>query len=88
MSFVDPGRMWPAAVLPPSRMREREQTALPGRGGRGAAAAAQWLRPPWSLRVGAGIVVAGQRVVNTLLTTTAEPTAPRLPRTRKPLFST
>ncbi len=86
MSIVDPGRMWPAAVLPPSRMREREQTALPGRGGRGAAAAAKWLRPPWSLRVGAGIVVAGQRVVDTPVTATAEPTASRPPRTRQHPF--
>jgi hypothetical protein len=41
-----PGR---GAVLPPSRMREREQTAPPGRGGGGAAAAAMWLGPSsWS----------------------------------------
>lgn len=47
-----------AAVLPPSLMLEREQTGPLGRGWRGAAAAAMWFSPPWSLRVGTGIVVA------------------------------
>ncbi|MBB4783899.1 hypothetical protein BJY27_004860 [Streptomyces rapamycinicus] len=82
MPIVSPGPMWPAAVLPPSRIRAREQTELPGCGWRGAAAAAQWLRPPWSLRVGTRIAVADQRVVNALGTATTEPATSHLPRTR------
>jgi len=47
-----------AAVLPPLRMRAREQTSRPVCGGRGASAAAMWSGPSWSLRVGPGLVVA------------------------------
>ncbi len=78
MSAVGPGPMWPAVVLSPSRMRAREQTELPGPGGRGAAAAARWLRPSRSLRVGFRITVADHRVVNALETATTS----HLPRTR------
>lgn len=35
----------PVALLPPSRMHQREQTAPPGRGRGGVAAAAMWLSP-------------------------------------------
>ncbi|AEM80246.1 hypothetical protein Strvi_0468 [Streptomyces violaceusniger Tu 4113] len=82
MSIVSPGPMWPAAVLPPSRMRMHEQTEPPSRGGRGATATAQWPRPPWSLRVGFRIAVADKRVVSALASATTEPTAPNLPCTR------
>lgn len=82
MPIVSPGPMWPAAVLSPSRMRVREQTELSGPGGRGAAAAARWLRPSWSLRVGFRIAVADQRVVNALTVAPTEPTGSHLPRIR------
>lgn len=80
--------MWPAAVLPPPRVRAREQTELSDRGGRGAAAAARWLRPSWSLRVGSRIAVADQRVVSAvaLVPATTGAITPQLPRTRHPPF--
>lgn len=87
MSVVGPGPMRPAAVLSPSRMRVREQTERLGRGRWGAAAAARWLRPSWSLRVGFRIAVADQRVVNALATVTTVPAAsPGGPVSRMRLF--
>jgi len=80
-SVVVPGSKWSAAVLPSSRMRPREQMCCPGCGGRGAAAAARWFSPSWSLRVGARIAVAGQRVVNAPGIASVEPTTPCVPRT-------
>ncbi len=88
MSALDSGSMWSAAVLPPSRMRPREQTCCPGRGGRGAAAAARWFRPSWPLRVGSRIAVAGQRVVDASRVASVEPTSPCVHRTCTTSFFT
>lgn len=80
--LVSRGAWWPVTVLTPSQMPAREQTARPGMGGRGAAAAARWLSPSWSLRVGSRIAVARLHFVEALTTAGIERTASRLLRTR------